>query len=171
MVEVGKIIKDEINVTKELHFLDYIFEIDHKDINKVELTYYYEDIGVSIYEDGKKVGETDDKILTFELAGENKEGKPASVQFNVKTTIEDLEKYDKNKVIDITDLLDDFESFLTRPGEKSECLYFGKPTNTEEDMRAVFPNLFLFRKDDEYQFKLVVPGDQVFLFFKIKFDK
>jgi len=169
MVEVGKIIKDEINVTKELHFLDYIFEIDHKDINNVELTYSYDYMIGSVYEDGKKVEETNTPLLVFKVSGENKEGIPASIEFNVRTTIEDLSKYENNKIIDITDLLEDYESFLTRPGENAETLYFRKQTHEEKDMRDLFSSLWLYRNNDEYEFRLDIPNE-VFLFFKIKFN-
>jgi len=171
MVSTGKLIGKNEKKEIKLGVFDYDLEIDNINILNTTLTYYYQSYTEIKHKDGIKISEAENKIITFELSGKTQDGRDASVIFNVDANFDELNKYESNKIIDISDKFYETKSFIYHPGEKAECLYFNAATNTEEDMKHELSYLYLYKKDEyDFTFKLVIPNE-VFTFFNIKLEK
>ena len=171
MVSTGKFLGKGEKVEIKLGVFDYDLEIDNITIMNTTLYYYYQTYIDIKFEDGKKKEEVEHKLLTFELEGKTQDDKEASIVFNVDTDFDELNKYESNKIIDISDKFHESESFICHPGEKVEFLYFNPATNKEEDMKHELSYLYLYKKGEyDFTFKLVIPHE-VFTFFNIKVEK
>jgi hypothetical protein len=148
-------------VEEILSFPDYVFEIDGKDITNTKITYSYANTEV-----------INSPLIFLELSGVTvDDNKDASLCFTLELDLETLNKFDSNKIEDITKYLLESESFVKRPNEdKAQFLNGYLPTNKKTDMFHQLTSLYVFKLDNnKFLFKLTVPSDNIFTYFEINF--
>lgn len=175
MSEVGFYKSDNNNikeVTKKLKVMDYAFEIDNENIEKVEVTYAFGNMVGTHFKDGKKTDKiTHTPYISFELNGTDNKGNTAWISFEINISLDKLNTYTE-KPTDITEFLSLSESFLKRPNwDKSGFLDFDIPLGTIEDMKKDLTSLYVSKKKTNvFIFKLSVPSERVFTFFIVDFN-
>lgn len=156
---------------QKLKVTDYIFEIDGKEISKVEVEYNFINLTSTSFKDGKK-----DKIkfipaISIDISGIDNNNNEAWFCFELDMSLEQLNKY-TNQPTDITQYVADCEAFIKKPymdHSRELDLYF--PTNTLEDIYHDLTSVWVVKKDTNiFIFKVCVPSDNVFTFFEVNFN-
>ena len=87
--------------------------------------------------------------------------------------LEMLNKFSPNKIEDITKYLLDGEAFIKRPdADNNKFLNMYLPTNQIEDMFHQITRLYVSKlADNKFIFKLAIPTEKTFTYFKVNFKK
>lgn len=149
-------------------YADYVLFINNKDVIIKKISYE----NTSYVKYYKKVKETI-SLIDITLEGDDLKGRFGSINFEIDLTIDELNKYPKNEIIDISKHLVEFEPMYYEPGVKGAgFMSYRFPSNKEEDMFRRFTSLHLFKKDDnKFIFRFDNPDDNIFAAFEIVFDK
>ena len=142
-----------------LNFLDYVFEIDGKDIKDARVIYNYGSLERTEFEYGKKGKVTYSPTISLEIFGVDDDDRDASLSFELNIDLEDITKY-----------MLETEAFIKRPGDKTIFLDFYLPTNKKDDMFRKLTSLYVLKLDNnKFLFKFTVPSDNVFTYFEVNF--
>lgn len=160
-------------VSQKLEVSDYVFEIDSHDIIDCTVGYSFTELEVMCYEievrKNKRI-----PILCLRVGGIDAEsGNDAWISFELDFDLDCFNELSEHKIVDITSNLQDSESFMKRPSEdNSKSLYFYFPTGTEDDISRNLSNVFVLKeKENIFFFKVCVPSERIFTYFKVDFNK
>ena len=152
-----------------LNFLDYVFEIDGKDIKDARVIYNYGSLERTEFEYGKKGKVTYSPTISLEIFGVDDDDRDASLSFELNIDLETLNSFN-NGIEDITKYMLETEAFIKRPGDKTIFLDFYLPTNKKDDMFRKLTSLYVLKLDNnKFLFKFTVPSDNVFTYFEVDF--
>ena len=152
-----------------LNFLDYVFEIDGKDIKDARVIYNYGSLERTEFEYGKKGKVTYSPTISLEIFGVDDDDRDASLSFELNIDLETLNSFN-NGIEDITKYMLETEAFIKRPGDKTIFLDFYLPTNKKDDMFRKLTSLYVLKLDNnKFLFKFTVPSDNVFTYFEVNF--
>lgn len=152
-----------------LNFLDYVFEIDGKDIKDARVIYNYGSLERTEFEYGKKGKVTYSPTISLEIFGVDDDDRDASLSFELNIDLETLNSFN-NGIEDITKYMLETEAFIKRPGDKTIFLDFYLPTNKKDDMFRKLTSLYVLKLDNnKFLFKFTVPSDNVFAYFELNF--
>ena len=152
-----------------LNFLDYVFEIDGKDIKDARVIYNYGSLERTEFEYGKKGKVTYSPTISLEIFGVDDDDRDASLSFELNIDLETLNSFN-NGIEDITKYMLETEAFIKKPGDKTIFLDFYLPTNKKDDMFRKLTSLYVLKLDNnKFLFKFTVPSDNVFTYFEVNF--
>lgn len=152
-----------------LNFLDYVFEIDGKDIKDARVIYNYGSLERTEFEYGKKGKVTYSPTISLEIFGVDDDDRDVSLSFELNIDLETLNSFN-NGIEDITKYMLETEAFIKRPGDKTIFLDFYLPTNKKDDMFRKLTSLYVLKLDNnKFLFKITVPSDNVFTYFEVNF--
>ena len=152
-----------------LNFLDYVFEIDGKDIKDARVIYNYGSLERTEFEYGKKGKVTYSPTISLEIFGVDDDDRDVSLSFELNIDLETLNSFN-NGIEDITKYMLETEAFIKRPGDKTIFLDFYLPTNKKDDMFRKLTSLYVLKLDNnKFLFKFTVPSDNVFTYFEVNF--
>lgn len=156
---------------QKLQVSDYVFEIDGKDITKAEVEYEFIKLTSVSFKDGKKDATEYLSVISIDISGVDSNNSEAWFCFELDMSLEQLNTY-TDRPTDITEYLSDCEAFIQKPNmDHSRELDFYFPTNTIEDIYHNLTSIWVVKKDvNIFIFKVCVPSDGVFAFFKVNFN-
>lgn len=156
-------------IKRKLRVDEYVLEIAGSDIFDVDVIYSLDFLKSSVYEDGEKVDNVCESLISICLNGKDRDGNLAWISFCVNTNISFLNSL-SNAPVDVSQYLMESEAFIKRPSDElSGFLEFNLPTNTDQDIYKKLSSFYVLKlKENEFIMKLCIP-DEVFTYFKIIF--
>lgn len=157
-------------ITKKIKVQDYTFEIENKNITKVNVTYEFGKTEIISYENGKRKDISYADEIAITLSGVDNDDNEAWISFLIKSNLEELNKYtDIPK--DISKIIHTSEAFVKSPKEKTPTfLNFNFATNTLEDIYENLSYVWISKLEENiFVFKVCVPND-IFASFKVDFN-
>lgn len=141
---------------QKLKVSDYVFEIDGKDITKVEVEYEFL----------KNL-----PAISIDIKGVDNNNNEAWFCFELGMDLKQLNNY-IDKPVEITEFVSDCEAFIKKPNmDHSRELDFYFPTNTVEDIYHNLTSIWVVKKETNiFIFKVCVPSDGLFAFFEVDFN-
>ena len=160
-------------VRQKLEVSDYVFEIDSHDIIDCTVEYSFTNLEVTCYDTEVRKNQKI-PILCLRVGGNDIEsGNDAWISFELDFDLDHFNELPEHEVIYITSNLRDSESFIKCPSEdNSKSLYFYFPTGTEDDIYRNLSNVSVLKeKENVFFFKVCVPSERIFTYFKVDFNK
>ena len=157
-------------ITKKIKVEDYTFEIENKNITKVNVSYEFGKSQTVSYEKGKRIEESYNDTITITLSGVDNDDNEAWISFKIKANLKELNKYTEIPQ-DISKLIHKSEAFIKSPKEKTPTfLNFNFSTNTLEDIYENLSSVWISKLEENiFIFKVCVPND-IYASFKVDFN-
>ena len=158
-------------IQQKLHVYNSYLEINNEEIIDLNLEYELENHTVTNYENGKKAKEETKEYIIFDITGKTKDNREAYFSFELKLSLNDINKFDK-KPVDISKYLF-FDGLCSKVGDY-EILFTDFKTSTSEleDMYSKTGSAYIYKKENNvFVFKIFAPEDKIFTYFEVYFNK
>ena len=156
---------------EKLKFPNYIFEIDDKDISDVYVEYTLYDLEKTRWENGKKQEPDITPQICIDVTGTYNE-KEVYFGLELRKGLDYLNKLKIDEVTEISDIVDDGETFMIDLEGNNRSVFMNFPTYTKADMYKEITNFYVLKiKKNHFLFKIQIPTERIFAYFEIEFKE
>lgn len=169
--KVTQVANTSIEVKQKLKVDEYVVEINNEDIGKVEISYYFDKIKYTIFDNGQKDKEYYKDVVFIDVYGVNKDNHDAGFSFAVMLSLKELNEYN-DVPNDISRYIHEGEAFLKTPKESTGFFHLEFQKNNPEEIYKNLSSFWISKiATNVFIFKVCVPYDNVFAYFKVDFNK